>query len=108
MNQEYGEELTKELEDASGAVDISHEVVSSQNKFKTDMAVNNQEWREMEAYRPVADAYASLLEKLEAYGSEYPELTKSIILARDALITLGTAAAGMALLSKVLVKVEVG
>ncbi|GGZ77191.1 hypothetical protein GCM10007161_05430 [Ignatzschineria indica] len=104
LNQEYGEELTKELEDASGAVDISHEVVSSQNKFKTDMAVNNQEWREMEAYRPVADAYASLLEKLEAYGSEYPELTKSIILARDALITLGTAAAGMALLSKVLGK----
>lgn len=104
LNQEYGEELTKELEDALGAVDISHQVVSSQNKFKADMATNNQEWREMEAYRPVADAYASLLEKLEAYGSEYPELTKSIILARDALITLGTAAAGMALLSKVLGK----
>ena len=104
LNQEYGEELTKELEDALGAVNVSHQVVSSQNKFKADMAINNQEWREMDAYRPVADAYASLLEKLEAYGSEYPELTKSIILARDALITLGTAAAGMALLSKVLGK----
>lgn len=104
LNQEYGESLSEDLKDALGAVDVSHQVIASTGKFKEDMAANNYEKLQMDAYRPVADAYASLLEKLNAYGAEYPELTKSIILARDALITLGTAAAGMALLSKILGK----
>lgn len=104
LNQEYGESLSEDLKNALGAVDVSHQVIASTSKFKENMAANNYEKLQMDAYRPVADAYASLLEKLDAYGAEYPELTKSIILARDALITLGTAAAGMALLSKILGK----
>lgn len=96
----YGEQVAQALDEALGAVDISHQVVASTTKFRTDGEKTNRELAEMEAYKPVAEAWANIAVTLDQYAAEYPELTKSIIIAKNALFSLGAAAAGMAVLSK--------
>lgn len=102
LNAEYGEKVRSELNNSSGAVDISHQVIASTSKFKADRAQNNRELDQMEAYKPIADSYANLMQTLEEYSSKYPDLTQQIILATDALKVFIATAAGMAILSKLL------
>ncbi len=99
---EYGDQVAEALEKAFGAVDVSYQVVASTAKFKTEGFEANNEFNKMDAYKPIAESYASLVQTLNEYQSKYPELTQQLTLVTDALKVLIATAAGMAIFSKLL------
>ena len=92
-NVALGKEVKEQVQNSDGAVEKSHEVIKSTNDFKTEQLNNTVEFAQMKNFEKVNNVMGDLSESLAEYAKEYPNLTQSLVGAKDAVIAFGTALA---------------
>ncbi len=101
-NKEYVQGVIKksneqrELKPGQYAGDINYAVISDTNDFKTEQLLNQKDFGEMDAIKPLSDILGTLSKNLTDYSREYPGLTTAVVGATDGIKAMGAAAAAFA------------
>ncbi|EKN3348245.1 phage tail tape measure protein, partial [Yersinia ruckeri] len=101
-NKEYVQGVIKksneqrELKPGQYAGDINYAVISDTNDFKTEQLLNQKDFGEMDAIKPLSDILGTLSKNLTDYSKEYPRLTTAVVGATDGIKAMGAAAVAFA------------
>jgi|LSQX01.1.fsa_nt_gb hypothetical protein len=95
-NREYVADVRSQVDSAAGINEENYSVLASTAKNKTEKRDNIMQDAEYTAYKEMASKYGDLALAVSEYAAQYPELTRFMIMAKDALAALALAAGGLA------------
>ncbi|MBE2895453.1 phage tail tape measure protein [Pasteurellaceae bacterium HPA106] len=98
-NKKLGNEVKDSVHNADGAVETSHQVISSTAEYKTQDLKNTVEFSEFDNMKAFNKQLGDVTSTLSTYGKQYPELTQFLVGAKDAVYTFGAALATMSVMN---------
>lgn len=91
-NVQLGADVKESIANSEGAVEKSHQVISSTNAHKVEMAKNSFEFAQMEGMKSFNNVLGDVSSKLADYAKSYPSLTATLTTAGSVVGALSAAA----------------